>query len=121
MDARTENRPPGKQRAVSDIDSVVTAQFDEQDCSESPRYCKPVPLHVVVVDLVDKIELSWLLDKPLHLDGVDLLELHDDFLPLWLGDCRRIIVDSDLAGRWIRDRFRKERLRSPDIRVRAGR
>lgn len=116
-----KEKPPPAEPDGGLIESVVVAQFDGTDNTESKRYCKPVPLRVVVVDLLDKIEGSWLLDKPLHLDGVDLLELHDDFLPLWLSDCRRIMVDSDLAGRWVRDRFRKEGLRPPDIRVRAGR
>ena len=84
------------------------------------RYCETLPLRVVVVDLLDKIERAWLCNEPLHMDGIDLLQLHDDHLSLWLGDVRRIIVDTDIAGRWIRDRMKGEGVRVPEIRVRGG-
>lgn len=114
------NAPPGRWPDGANIENAVAAKLDYSDHTEPRRYCQVVPLRVVVVDLLDKIERAWLLDQPLHLDGIDLLQLHDDHLPLWLGDVRRIIVDSDLAGRWIRDRMKGEGVRVPEIRVGGG-
>ena len=95
-------------------DYSLARQFQQE------QYCEILPISVVVVDLLDKIERAKLCNEPLHLDGIDLLQLHDDHLPLWLGDVRRIIVDSNMAGRWIRDRMKGEGVRIPEIRVRGG-
>jgi hypothetical protein len=113
-----KRKSPGALAGAAEAETE-TAKF-HSEYSESPRYCKPVPLGVVVVDLLDKIERAWLCNEPLHLDGIDLLQLHDNHLPLWLGDVRRIIADSDLAGRWIRDRMKGEGVRIPEIRVGGG-
>lgn len=89
-------------------DSFHTANIDG-GC----RYGKPVHISVAVCDLLDKIERSWLLNEPLRMDGLDLLQLHDDYLSLWLSDVPSIIVGDVLLGQAIRNRLKAEACPNP--------
>lgn len=122
MDTQTENRPPGMPGAVLGIERERAAtHFNEPDYSSSTRYCKPVPLCLLVDALLDKIEKAMVCREALHVDGFELLQLHDDYLPLWLSDAPSIVASDILVGKAIRAAFAAAGIKPPPIYIQEPR
>ena len=121
MPAPNVKAPPGRWPDGAGIEGERAAtQFDEHDCSLSDRYCKPLPLCLIADALLEKIERAFICREALHIDGFNLLELTEGFLPFWLSDAPSIVASDILVGRAIRAAFAAEGIRPPPIFVDAS-
>jgi hypothetical protein len=116
------NAPPGREPSGANTESVVAAQLDNRDDRPDSdllqgRYCGTLQYCLIADALLEKIERALICHEALHVDGFDLLQLHDDFLPLWLSDAPSIVASDILVGRTIRAAFAAEGIRPPPIYV----
>ena len=70
--------------------------------------------------LLDRIDYAAFHNKPLRIDGLDLLRLYDDDLTFWLGDAGLIVASDVLVGRYIRNAFQAANIPAPAIYVEAS-